>query len=207
MLVHEEICIFWIWGKITVQIKKKYKSLRRPTYFKIFLFFLWTYYKNLYIYIYIFIIIIKLCLARNFLTLSLSLFISLDIHPCPLFLLLGPPGCIQFQHRANVCKFLLVGQHWHVHVLVSIKEHGLWFRLYFTPLVVAHMFGFFVRWEVGARTAAVLGNIASRICSRQHAAFLLSSYLAFSPCVCVHAVHPNSSMDTAWKKSPFIFFG
>ena len=54
----------------------------------------------------------------------------------------------------------------------------------------------------------LLLGVASRFCSRQHAASLSSSHLAFSLgfFVCIHVVHPYNSTDTAtaWKKSHFI---
>ena len=65
-------------------------------------------------------------------------------------------------------------------------------------------------FEMGDKcsTVTVLWDVASRISSRQFVALLCSSYVAFfSVClVCVHVVHPYSSIDavTAWKKSRFI---
>ena len=50
----------------------------------------------------------------------------------------------------------------------------------------------FLRWEAGGSTVAVLWRVASGICSRQHAAFLSTSHPAFSLCVllvltwCIH---------------------
>ena len=35
-----------------------------------------------------------------------------DFHPCPQA---GLPDCILCLHTADVCKYLLVGQHWRVH--------------------------------------------------------------------------------------------
>ena len=37
----------------------------------------------------------------------------------------GLPNYILYPHRAVVSKFLLVGQHWHVHVKESLSEHPL----------------------------------------------------------------------------------
>ena len=45
--------------------------------------------------------------------------------------LTSPLESIQCLHRADECKFLLVGQHWHVHVLESIQECPLWVCPYF----------------------------------------------------------------------------
>ena len=44
------------------------------------------------------------------------------------------------------------------------------------------LLGWFLRWEVSGRTAAVLWDATSKICSRQHVASLYSSHLAFSQC-------------------------
>ena len=64
-------------------------------------------------YIYMIIIVIKACRQHGFLWLSLSLspFISLDGTQC--------------RHKADECKFLLVGQHQCAHVYESI-ERRLW---------------------------------------------------------------------------------
>ena len=40
--------------------------------------------------------------------------------------LAGLPNCILCPHRADVNKFLQVGQHWHVYVKGSIEEGHLW---------------------------------------------------------------------------------
>ena len=45
------------------------------------------------------------------------------------------------------------------------------------------LLGWFLRWEVSVLTIGVLWGVASRICSKQHAAFLWSSHLVFSLCI------------------------
>ena len=40
----------------------------------------------------------------------------LAIHPYHPLLLVGLLGYVLCQHKVDVCKSLLVGQHWHVHV-------------------------------------------------------------------------------------------
>ena len=48
--------------------------------------------------------------------------ISVSIHPyCP-SLPAGIPNYMLCLHRGDVIKFLLVSQHWHFHVRVSIEE-------------------------------------------------------------------------------------
>ena len=61
------------------------------------------------------------------------------------------------------------------------------------------LFGWFVRWEVSGHTAAYLRNVASRISSRQRAAFLCSSDLAFSQFFFFnfYVMYPDSSVDIA----------
>ena len=66
----------------------------------------------------------------------------------------------QCSHRADVGKFLLVGQHWRVHVSESIRERRrLWIHFNFsctTPHVLFVLIGWFVRWNVDGCTAAIL---------------------------------------------------
>ena len=62
------------------------------------------------------IIIIKLCCQRG----SPRLFLAIRPYHSSL-----PAGLLEYilcLYRAVVCKFLLVGQHWHVRVLVSMGE-------------------------------------------------------------------------------------
>ena len=64
-----------------------------------------------------------------------------------------------------------------------------------------------MRQEVDGSTAAVLQDVAFRICSWQHTAFLCDSHLAFSLFfVSIHVVPPYSSINTvtSWKKFCFI---
>ena len=72
----------------------------------------------------IIIIINQVLLARISLTLSLSLF----VRPYPPSLPVGLLNYTLCSHTAFVGKFLLVGQHWHVHVKRSIEERSLWVR-------------------------------------------------------------------------------
>ena len=77
-----------------------------------------------------------------------------------------------------------------------------------SSLLLQHVFfmllELFVRWEVSGSTASVLWCVTSRICSKQHSAFL---YNLFSTSfVNIQVLHPYSSTDTAtaYKKSCFI---
>ena len=91
------------------------------------------------------------------------------------------------------CQSFLVGQHWHIHMPKSIEKRRLWVRPFFSSSashVLFILFEWFLRWEIGDRTAAVFWNVISRICSREHGTFLWSSHLTFSLCVfSIHVVH------------------
>ena len=69
-------------------------------------------------------------------------------------------------------------------------------------------FGWFMRWETGGHSTAVLQSVASRVCSRQHVAFLCSSHWTYSLCILFVSMwwHPYSCIDIAiiWKKSRFV---
>ena len=91
---------------------------------------------------------------------------SCTIHPYHLSLLSGLPNDILCLHRADVNKFLLVSQHWQIHVLGSIEESHLWIPPYFSSSVWYVLLGWFLRLEVSGCTAAVLLGVASRICSK-----------------------------------------
>ena len=62
------------------------------------------------------------------------------------------------------------------------------------PNVLFILLGWFLRWKVGNRTAAVLWGVASRVFLKEHIAFWCSFHLAFSLCVslvpwrCIHTV-------------------
>ena len=98
---------------------------------------------------------------------------------------------LQLVSTQSWCMTLLVDQNSHVYLLKSIKD----FRLRIPPCFSSsalHVFftllQWFVRWGISGRTAAILGGLASRNCSK----FLRSSCLAF--CVllafmwCIHRV-------------------
>ena len=66
---------------------------------------------------------------------------------------------------------------------VSIRRRGLWIRPNFSSSdqhVLFVLLECFLRWEAGNRTVAVLCGVATRICTKYHAAFLCSSHLPFS---------------------------
>ena len=50
------------------------------------------------------------------------------------------PDYIFCPHRAVVCKFLLVGQYWHIHVKGSLGEHHLWAHPCFSSSVPPILF-------------------------------------------------------------------
>ena len=78
------------------------------------------------------IIIIKVCWQHGF------LWFSLAIHPSQSLQLVSLLFVIKCPHRADECKFLLVSQHWCVHVQKSIWGHSLWVQP--STLWVQHAF-------------------------------------------------------------------
>ena len=62
-------------------------------------------------------------------SLTHSLSLSLSPRPNHPSLSASLPNCILCPSRAVVSKFLLVGQHWHEHVMGSIGECHLWVHL------------------------------------------------------------------------------
>ena len=51
------------------------------------------------------------------------------------------------------------------------------------PTGLVHLTWMIVRWVIGGHTAIILWSVASRICSKQHAASLYHAYLIFSQSV------------------------
>ena len=82
-----------------------------------------------------------------------------------------PAGLLDYiicPYRSVADKFQLVVQHLHVRVKGSIGERYIWVRPYFSTgvlHVLFVLFEWFYRWEVSVRIAAVLWDVASRICS------------------------------------------
>ena len=103
--------------------------------------------------------------ARISLTLSLSPSLSLFIQPYRPLLPVVLPDCIRCPPKADVHKFLLVGQHFHIHMKRYIEEHRLWIRPCFFSSVLhvsLVLFGWFWRWEVSGRTAVFSWGVAFR---------------------------------------------
>ena len=128
-------------------------------------------------------LIILIMLLSDSLSLSLSLSIPL-YHP---LLLVAHPDCIPCLHKAVVGKFLLVGQHWHVHVMGSIGERYFRFRPYFSSsiphiLLVLELLFRGVLFQDSF-------NIASRILVK-----FLSSFFSIN-FVSVHVGHLYSSIN------------
>ena len=93
---------------------------------------------------------------------------SLAIHPYRPSLQAGLLDYILCLYWAIVCKFLLVGQLWHVHVLGSMGECLLRVRPFFSssvPLALSILFRLFMRQAVSGRSAAVSWDVTSRVCS------------------------------------------
>ena len=126
-------------------------------------------------------------IAQTFLMLSLAI---CPYHPSHL---VGLPDCNECLLRADVCKLFLVNQNLYVHLSESRGEHQWWF----------------VRWEAGCCTAAVLWDVVTRFCSKLLTAFLSNSHLAFTLCVlsafmwCIHTVVWSQSQ---LERNPFRFY-
>ena len=93
--------------------------------------------------------------------------LSLAINPYHPSLLAGSLGCILCPHRVDVCKSLLVSQHWyththththtHMHIYIYIytvmREEGpqhFFIKMYLTHFILKRgwiSLGWFVRWE------------------------------------------------------------
>ena len=99
------------------------------------------------------------------------------------------------------CESLLIGRHWNVYVLVSMRKRRIWFHPCFhssAQHVLIILLAWFVRLEAGGCAVIVLWSATSSVCSRQHVAFLCVSNRAFSLCVfiIVHVVHLCSCVHT-----------
>ena len=71
----------------------------------------------------------------------------------------GPIDDKECSHSADVCMFLLVSQYLCISVQDSTGKHLLLVRPYFTGSakhVLFVLFAWFLRWEIGGRTAAIL---------------------------------------------------
>ena len=88
------------------------------------------------------------------LTAQISQSLPHSIRPYHPLLPAGLPNYILCPHRAEVNKFLLVGQPLQVHILGSIEERLLSFRSCLSSSVSHVLFvlvGWFLRWEVSGR--------------------------------------------------------
>ena len=124
---------------------------------------------------------------------------------------MGLLDCILCLLRADISKSLLVSQHWHVHVQISIKELcllNLSLLLQSAMHILFILFKWFVWWEVSGHTSAFFVGYCFQDLFKTACSILVwfpSSF--FSMCfVSIHVVHPYSSMNTAttWKKYSFI---
>ena len=86
---------------------------------------------HIYVHIYLFISSISSSSSSNRAD-SSELPDSFATCPHPPSLLVGPLHCTQCPHRDDICKSLLVGQHWCVNVLESIRERRFWDRPHFS---------------------------------------------------------------------------
>ena len=112
------------------------------------------------------------CCKHRFLWLSLTISLWRPLLPT------GPLDYILCPYRAILDKFFLIVQHLHVRMKGYIRV-----RPYISssvPYVLSVLFGWFLRLEVGGRTAAALWDLAYRICSVWLVAFLCTSHIAFS---------------------------
>ena len=89
---------------------------------------------------------------------------------------------IQYTHRINEFSTLLFGQRKRVYSWEPTEELCLWVRPCFS-ISARHvsfvLLGWFVWWEISGHSAAFVGGVAFRICSKHHTASLYSCI--FSP--------------------------
>ena len=131
---------------------------------------------------------------------------SLGIYPYHPLLPTGLLDDILCLYKAVLGKFLLVSQHWHVHVRMSLLSSSLLLQQY--PACLVHLI--WMVFKMGGRwpyNSCFVVCVLQDLFSITHSIFVqfLSSF--FSICfVSVHVVHPYSRMDTnpAWKKLYFI---
>ena len=140
----------------------------------------------------IIIIIFKAFLLYNFpclsFSLSFSFFLSFSAHP--------PLSTIALS-KSSRRRQLWIDQHWCVHASESIEERRLW--------LLPHCFACLLRlswvvskiYRVGAVsdcTTAILWDVASRICLKQHATSLCSFLQAFSQSVLLESKWCNHTV-------------
>ena len=114
----------------------------------------------------------------------------------------GFPNYILCLQRANVDKFLLVGQHWHDYEFVLSSPAVC-------CISCTSYLDVFLRWEVSGRTAVVSWGVASRICSLQLGAFLCSFHQAFSPYVLsasMWCIHTEVLIPLLHGRNPVFFY-
>ena len=128
------------------------------------------------------------------LTILIGLSIYLSICLSLLSIVLGRSSKLNSLSTQSRCNYIFAGRPKLIRPYFSSRASYVLFVL----------FGWFVKWE-----ADDFWGVPSRICSKQHVAFLCSSHLAFlSTCfVLIYVVHLYRSIYTgaAWKNSCFIF--
>ena len=134
------------------------------------------YFLSQHFYIYIYIYIYNQVVLRARWSLSLSLSLTLSLSP---FI---PIGLIFWLVFKDAFRYMYVfGEHWCVHVVEFIIELRLGVHSFSSaPHILFILLGWFLKWKTGGCTVAVFWVADSWSCSRQHAAFLHCSHLAFS---------------------------
>ena len=98
---------------------------------------------------------------------------------CWFFIAIHHSFCILHLYRADVSLCWLLK---HAHPCAPVYKKTLLMSsslLLHSTLCLVHL-TWFMRWEVVGHINDILWGAVSRICSKQHAAFLWSSYLPFS---------------------------
>ena len=93
---------------------------------------------------------------------------SISISLCGPLLLACLQDCNHCLYRVDVCKSLLIGQFWHIHVYMSIRKCGFLVHPYFSSsaqYILFFLLGWFVARQVlfCGQTSAVLWAITSMI--------------------------------------------
>ena len=100
----------------------------------------------------------------------------------------------------SITELMYVSPCWSANIGTSMCRRTL--LLYYFPSSALHvlffLLGWFERWEASGCTAVVLLGVASRICSKQHIAFLRSSHLALSSVVSLESQRCYRTVVLTW---------
>ena len=136
----------------------------------------------------------------------LSLSLSLSLYPS---LLANLIDCIKCLYRAYVYKFLLISQLCCVlvHKRMSLMSASLFLQQ--CPVYLVHLIWMVCEMGIKWPYSCCFLSAASKICSKQHAASLCNSYLAFSLVFLSESrwyIHTVVQMWLQLGKNPILFY-